>query len=92
MKPLLRRTRNHLSPGLVIALVALVVALGGTNPTGTALYARRDPDGSIVLIGRQVRDYQDMIYGTLPHGAVPAGTADGRIGCQNPLLLFGGTV
>jgi uncharacterized protein DUF4340 len=70
----------------------VAVALGGTNPTGTALYARRDADGGIVLIGRQVRDYQDMIYGTLPHGAVPAGTADGRIGYQNPLLLFGGTV
>jgi hypothetical protein len=70
----------------------VVVALGGTNPTGTALYARRDADGGIVLIGRQVRDYQDMIYGALPRGAVPAGTADGRIGWQTPLLLFWGTV
>jgi hypothetical protein len=70
----------------------VVVALGGTNPSGTALYARRDADGGIVLIGRQVRDYQDMIYGALPRGAVPAGTADGRIGWQTPLLLFGSTV
>jgi Domain of unknown function (DUF4340) len=70
----------------------VVVALGGTNPTGTALYARRDADGGIVLIGRQVRDYQDMIYGALPRGAVPAGTADRRIGWQTPLLLFWGTV
>ena len=59
---------------------SVAVALGDTNPTGTALYARRDADGGIVLIGRQVRDYQDMIYGALPRGAVPAGTADGRIG------------
>jgi hypothetical protein len=70
----------------------VVVALGGTNPTGTALYARRAAGAGIVLIGRQVRDYQDMIYGALPRGAVPAGTADGRIGSQTPLLLFGSTV
>src|SRR5262245_33423500 len=41
----------------------LVVTLGGTNPTGTALYARRAEEGGIILIGRQVRDYQDLIYG-----------------------------
>src|SRR5262249_48843559 len=66
----------------------VVVTLGGTNPTGTALYARREADSGIVLIGRQVRDYQDMIYGALPRGAVPAGTVDGRIGSQTPLLFF----
>src|SRR5262245_26153616 len=64
------------------------VARGGTSPTVTAIYARRDADGGIVLIGRQVRDYQDMIYGALPRGTVPAGTVDGRIGSQTPLLLF----
>jgi hypothetical protein len=68
------------------------VALGGTNPTGTALYARREADGGVVLIGRQVRDYQDMIYGALPRGTVPAGTTDGRIGARTPLLLFGAAV
>jgi hypothetical protein len=65
----------------------VVVTLGGTNPTGTALYARGARDGSVVLIGRQVRDYEDMIYDALPRPAVPAGTADGRIGCRTPLLL-----
>jgi Domain of unknown function (DUF4340) len=70
----------------------VAVALGGTNPTGTALYARRDADGGIVLIGRQVRDYQDMIYGALPRATVPAGTVDGRIGSRTPLLLFGSAV
>src|SRR5262245_14329234 len=66
---------------------SLVVTLGSTNPTGTALYARRPSEGGVVLIGRQVRDYQDLIYGALPRGTVPAGTSDGRIGAQAPLLF-----
>jgi Domain of unknown function (DUF4340) len=70
----------------------VTITLGGTNPTGTALYARRETDGGVVLIGRQVRDYQDMIYGALPRGSVPAGTTDGRIGSRTPLLLFRGAV
>jgi hypothetical protein len=69
----------------------VVVTLGGTNPTGTALYART-PDGGVVLIGRQVRDYEDMIYNALPRGTVPAGTAEGRIGRRTPLLLTGAAV
>jgi uncharacterized protein DUF4340 len=70
----------------------VVVTLGGTNPTGTALYARSAPDGVVVLIGRQVRDYEDMIYNALPRGAVPAGTAEGRIGARTPLLFAGAAV
>jgi hypothetical protein len=70
----------------------VVVVLGGTNPTGTALYARRGADAGVVLIGRQVRDYGDMIYNALPRGTVPAGTADGRIGSPAPLLLNGAQV
>ena len=70
----------------------VIVTLGATNPTGTALYARRGPDGGVVLIGRQVRDYADMIYDALPRGAVPADTVDGRIGCRTPLLLSAGAV
>jgi hypothetical protein len=70
----------------------VVVTLGGTNPTGTALYARSAREGGVVLIGRQVRDYEDMIYDALPRGAVPAGTADGRIGRRTPLLLSRGAV
>jgi len=71
---------------------AVVVTLGSTNPTGTALYARRGPDGVVVLIGRQVRDYEDMIYNALPRGAVPADTADGLIGSRTPLLFNAGAV
>jgi hypothetical protein len=70
----------------------VVVTLGGTNPTGTALYARDAREGGVVLIGRQVRDYEDMIFNALPRGAVPAGTADGRIGRRTPLLLSRGAV
>ena len=70
----------------------VVVTLGGTNPTGTALYARSAREGGVVLIGRQVRDYEDMIYDALPRGTVPAGTADGRIGRRTPLLLSGAEV
>ena len=70
----------------------VVVTLGGTNPTGTALYARSAKEEGVVLIGRQVRDYEDMIYDALPRGAVPAGTADGRIGRRTPLLLSRGAV
>jgi hypothetical protein len=70
----------------------VTVTLGGTNPTGTALYARNVPDGSVVLIGRQVRDYEDMIYNALPRGAVPAATAEGRIGACTPLLFKGAAV
>ncbi len=70
----------------------VVVTLGAPNPTGTALYARRGAEGGVVLIGRQVRDYEDMIYNALPRPTVPAGTADGRIGAQTPLLLNRGAV
>jgi hypothetical protein len=70
----------------------VVVALGGPNPTGTALYARREADGRIVLIGRQVRDYEDLIYNALPRGAVPADTPEGRIGTRTPLLFEAGRV
>ena len=70
----------------------VVVTLGLPNPTGTALYARRETDGSVVLIGRRVRDYEDLIYNALPRGTVPAGTADGRIGRAAPLLFPGAWV
>lgn len=48
----------------------LVVTLGATNPTGTALYARRAGAPDVVLIGRDVRYYADLIFQSL--AAVPA--------------------
>src|SRR5213594_584898 len=34
------------------------VTIGGTNPTGTAVYARRTVNPDVVLIGRKVSCYQ----------------------------------
>jgi len=67
----------------------IVVTLGVPNPTGTALYARRESDGTVVLIGRRVRDYEDMLHNALPRGTVPVGDAEGRVGQLEPLLFEG---
>jgi hypothetical protein len=52
----------------------LVVTLGATNPTGTALYARRAGVADVILIGRDVRYYEDLIFQAL--AAVPARAVD----------------
>jgi hypothetical protein len=70
----------------------VVVTLGLPNPTGTALYARRESDGTVVLIGRRVRDYEDMLYNALPRGKVPPSGVDGRVGRAEPLLFESGRV
>ena len=49
----------------------VVVELGGTNPTGTAVYARRDAASRVVLIGRNVRYYEDLIFQSLPASRPP---------------------
>jgi hypothetical protein len=49
----------------------VVVVLGETNPTGTALYAQRDGAHDVVLIGRQVRYYEELIFQALQAGRVP---------------------
>ena len=43
----------------------IVVVLGGTNPTGTAVYARRDAAPEVVLVGRNIRFYEDLIFQAL---------------------------
>jgi len=53
---------------------AVVVVLGGTNPTGTAIYARRDAAPEVVLVGRNIRYYEDLIFQAL--GAKDAPTTD----------------
>lgn len=58
----------------------LVVTLGGQNPTGTAIYARRGGAPGIVLIGRNVRYYEELLLESLPHGRVPAEGAPGQVG------------
>jgi hypothetical protein len=49
----------------------LVVTIGGANPTGTAVYAQRQGTGDVVLIGRNVRYYEDLIFQALPAPRVP---------------------
>ena len=56
---------------------SIVVTIGGTNPTGTAVYARRDNAPEVILIGRNVRYYEDLIFQALPAGQVPA--SDGNL-------------
>jgi hypothetical protein len=51
----------------------LGLSIGETNATGTAVYARRDGERAIVLVGRNVRYYEDLLFQALPGGQVPAG-------------------
>lgn len=62
-----------------------VVLLGRTNPTGTALYARRVGVAGVVLIGRNVRYYEDLIYEALPRPVVPVDAGNEAIGSRPPL-------
>lgn len=59
----------------------LHVVLGGPNPPGTAIYARREGAPSAVVIGRDVRYYEDMLFQALPSAApeIPEGTPVGGV-------------
>jgi hypothetical protein len=59
---------------------AVVVTLGASNPTGTALYAQRADAPDVVLIGRDVRFYEDLIFQAIPGPRAPAVDDGGRIG------------
>ena len=56
------------------------ITIGGTNPTGTAVYARRRGAPDVVLIGRNVRYYEDLIFQALSADRVPATEAGAPIG------------
>ena len=56
------------------------VTIGGPNPTGTAVYARRRGTPDVVLIGRNVRYYEDLIFQALSADRVPAAEAGAPIG------------
>ena len=56
------------------------MTIGETNPTGTAVYARRGGNPVVVLIGRNVRYYEDLIFQALPSGQVPAADVDAPVG------------
>ena len=58
----------------------VVVTLGGANPTGTAVYARRREAPDVVLIGRNVGYYEDLIFQALSAGRVPAADRDAPVG------------
>jgi hypothetical protein len=58
----------------------VVVTIGSANPTGTAVYARRDASPDVVLIGRNVRYYEDLIFQALSAARVPAADGDAPVG------------
>ena len=58
----------------------VVVRIGATNPTGTAVYARRDGADEVVLIGRNVSYYEGLIFEALPPARVPAREGDAPVG------------
>lgn len=69
----------------------VALTLGSTNPTGTALYVRRAGSPAVVLIGRQLRYYEDLLFQALPVPRVPADT-DERVGARSPLTIHPGAV
>lgn len=61
--------------------------LGGANPSGTAVYARRLGRPEVILVGRTLRYYEELILQALPRPVVPADTAHEPIGRVGPLTL-----
>jgi hypothetical protein len=59
--------------------------LGGTNPSGTAVYARRMGAPDVILVGRTLRYYEELILQALPAPAVPADTRRRTLGRLRPL-------
>jgi hypothetical protein len=58
----------------------VIVTIGGANPTGTAVYARRQGSAEVVLIGRNVRYYEDLIFQALAAERVPAAETGAPVG------------
>jgi hypothetical protein len=63
--------------------------LGNVNPSGTAIYARRLGDDDVILVGRAVQLYEELIFQALPRPQVPADTPDGPVGAHEPLTSPG---
>ena len=59
---------------------AVAIELGGLNPSRTAVYARRADGAGVALIGRDVSDCADLIFGALPAPAVPPDAPRGDVG------------
>ncbi len=49
----------------------IIVVLGQMNPTGTAVYARRDAAPEVILVGRNIRYYEDLIFEALSAREAP---------------------
>ena len=58
----------------------VVLTIGGENPTGTAVYARRQGAADVVLIGRNIRYYEDLIFQALAAGRAPAAESGAPVG------------
>jgi hypothetical protein len=58
----------------------VVLTIGGTNPPGTAVYARRQGASDVVLIGRNIRYYEDLIFQALTADRVPAADTTTPVG------------
>ena len=58
----------------------IVITIGGTNPTRTAVYARRQDAPDVVLIGRNIRYYEDLIFQALAAERVPAAEKSAPVG------------
>ena len=63
--------------------------LGASNPSGTAVYARRLGSPDVILVGRTLRYYEELIVQALPTPAVPADTQGSPVGSLAPLTARG---
>jgi Domain of unknown function (DUF4340) len=59
---------------------SIVILIGTTNATGTGVYARRGEASEIVLIGRNVRYYEELIFQAIPAVSAPARGPEGPVG------------
>jgi hypothetical protein len=65
------------------------VWLGGGNPADTAVYARHLGRGGVLLVGRTLRYYAELLLEALPKARVPSNTAPRKVGMPRPLTIRG---
>jgi hypothetical protein len=63
--------------------------LGTTNPSGTAVYARRLGTPGVLLVGRTLRYYEELIVQALPQPVVPTDPRQGPVARSWPLTPSG---
>ena len=52
-------------------------------------YLHGGGDDDVILVGRALRLYEDLIFQALPRPEVPADTPDGPVGAREPLTSPG---